>query len=161
MDRLDLPVTTQLINGTFFEPKHPSATRQMPNPAAEKVWSEWDEARVFPVSRAEIIAMGKDPETAVRLPDEQFGLGDDAYASYFDVYHQLHCLNSLRKMVYGGYYNKTTMADARDPGLLELHVNHCVDILAQAVQCSGNLNLITLHWVETKDLPWPDMYVSA
>lgn len=157
MDRLNLPITTQLMNGTFFTPKYPSVGRQLPNPDAEAVWSEWDEARVFPVTKAEIIAMGKDPETAVQLVDEHFRLGDDAYAAYFDVFHHLHCLNSLRKIIYGDYYNQT-MGDAHHPeGMRELHINHCIDILVQAVQCSGNLNLITLHWVETKEAPWPDM----
>ena len=30
----------------------------------------------------------------------------------------------------------------------------------QALQCSGNVNLITMHWVETQDYPFPDMYVD-
>ena len=39
----------------------------------------------------------------------------------------------------------------------EIHVNHCVDILLQGIQCSGNVDLIPLHWVETQEYPFPDM----
>lgn len=30
----------------------------------------------------------------------------------------------------------------------------------QGIQCSGNLNLITMHWVETHGYPFPDMSIN-
>lgn len=39
----------------------------------------------------------------------------------------------------------------------EIHLNHCIDMVLQTLQCSGNVNLITLHWVETQEYPFPDM----
>ena len=41
----------------------------------------------------------------------------------------------------------------------EIHINHCIDILLQEIQCNANLDLIPLHWVETQEYPFPDMYV--
>ncbi|KAH6648691.1 hypothetical protein BKA67DRAFT_594163 [Truncatella angustata] len=103
--------------------------------------------------------LGKDPSTAVKLEDDIWGLGDDAYGAVFDVYHQLHCLNSLRKIAYGNYYN-ASQGRAETLKLREMHINHCADILFQAIQCSGNVNLMTLHWMETQDNPWPDMSIN-
>lgn len=42
----------------------------------------------------------------------------------------------------------------------ELHMNHCFDILLQALQCSGNLDMIPLVWMYTQEYPFADMYVT-
>lgn len=61
LDRLDLnPVITK-INGTFKTPANPPFSRQMPNPVADEVWDEILIDRFIPISRAEIVKLGKDP----------------------------------------------------------------------------------------------------
>lgn len=148
-----------MINGTLFPPDEPSIARQPPNAEADAIWDEYELLRVIPVSRQTIVRLGKDPETAVKLEDDLWGLGQDVYAAVFDVYHQLHCLNSLRKIAYGNHYNRS-QGRTDTFKLREMHINHCADILFQALQCSGNLNLMTLHWVETQEQPWPDMSIN-
>lgn len=138
-------------------PPHPSIARAMPNNASDEIWDEIELTRIFPVTKADIIKMGKDPSTVVKLEDKLWGLGDDAYATTFDLYHQLHCLNSLRQIAYGGYYERVMGDTEGEPSIREIHINHCADILYQALVCSGNVNLITMHWVETQTYPFPDM----
>lgn len=78
----------------------------------------------------------------------------------------MHCLNSLRQLAYPEYYGNGThhgkhgKHGKRGSEMFAVHVNHCVDILMQAIQCSGNANLITMHWVETQPYPFPDMSVN-
>ncbi|OTA98180.1 hypothetical protein M426DRAFT_77114 [Hypoxylon sp. CI-4A] len=103
--------------------------------------------------------MGKDPSTVPKLDDTDWGLGDDAYVGAFDVYHQIHCLNTLRQNAYRGYYHLTTRNHSV-MGLPEIHINHCVDILLQALQCSGNVNFMTYHWVAGQEYPQPDMSIN-
>jgi hypothetical protein len=103
-DRYSVDFEDVVINGTFFPPQEGgSIMRHQPNPVDDKTWEEWELTRVYPVTREEITKMGKDYTTVAKLEDKDWGLGDNAYAAIFDVYHQLHCLNSLRKVVYGGY----------------------------------------------------------
>lgn len=128
----------------------------MPNVAADEIWDEWELTRVFPLTKNDIIKMGKDPRYVAKLENDLWGLGDDAYVGTFDVYHQLHCLNSLRHIAYGTYYN-SSMVKPTNPDVPEHHINHCVDMLMQALQCSGNVNLMTLDWVESQHYPFPDM----
>jgi hypothetical protein len=156
---IDLNPGVTMINGSLFPSDDPPIARQPPNAAADELWAEYELIRVFPITKEEIIKLGKDPETAVKLENEIWGLGNDAYASVFDVYHQIHCLNTLRKIAYGGYYNKS-QGRTNTTRLREMHINHCTDMLMQALQCSGNVNLITMHWVETQDGPWPDMSLN-
>lgn len=153
----------QVLNGTLFTPKEPSIARQPPNDEADAIWNEWELTRYFPVTAAQIRAMGKDPSTAAKLDDEDWGLGDDAYVAILDVYHQLHCLNTLRRIAYGGYYNESKAGEhhhSQKGEMYEVHINHCVDMLMQTIQCSGNVNLITMHWVAEQDYPFPDMSVN-
>jgi len=104
LDRYKIETKTVKINGTFFPPKEGgSVARHQPNPEDEEIWDEWELTRVYPVTREQLTRMGKDYSTVAKLEDKDWGLGDDAYATVFDVYHQIHCLNSIRKVVYGGY----------------------------------------------------------
>ena len=103
-DLIDLEPTIRKINGTFYNQRDGgSIARQQPNPAADAIWDEWELTRVYPATRETIIKMGSDPSTVAKLENDIWGLGDDAYATIFDVYHQIHCLNSLRHFAYGGY----------------------------------------------------------
>jgi len=106
------------------------------------------------VTAAQLRAMGVDPSTAAKLDDETWGLGDDAYITALDVYHQLHCLNTLRQIAYGEKYYPKVMAN-HDKPIWKVHVDHCVDILMQELQCSGNVNLVPYHWVENHERPFP------
>ncbi|KAH6723499.1 hypothetical protein BKA61DRAFT_685946 [Leptodontidium sp. MPI-SDFR-AT-0119] len=125
-DRLDLDPSLTKINGTFPPP------RQRPNPTADKVWDEILIDRFIPISRAEIVKMGKNPDTAVKLLDSDWGLGGDAYAAGLDVFHQLHCVDFLRRTAYGTYYNETSPLQAGGKlHMAEVHVNHCVDLVGK------------------------------
>lgn len=156
-DHVDLELHPIKVNGSLFTPPEPSIARAMPNNASDEIWDEIELTRVLPVTRDDIVRMGKDPSTAVKLEDELWGLGDDAYATILDVYHQLHCLNSLRQIAYGKYYERARGSAEGEPSIRDIHINHCADILYQALVCSGNVNLISMHWVETQSYPFPDM----
>ncbi|KAI9733124.1 MAG: hypothetical protein M1834_003671 [Cirrosporium novae-zelandiae] len=58
-----------------------------------------------------------------------------------DVFHSLHCLNALRKVIYKDYYAEEIKSDF---GLQSLHIDHCMDQLRQAVQCAGDLTPVTI-----------------
>jgi len=73
-------------------------------------------------------------------------LGENKYMAQIDVFHQLHCLNSLRKLVYPEYYNWTT-ENAHHPELWYIHNNHCIDILMQNIMCNANTDLYTMNWM--------------
>ncbi|KAH8747953.1 hypothetical protein F5883DRAFT_362875, partial [Diaporthe sp. PMI_573] len=105
--------------------------------------------------------MGKDPTIAAKLEDSIWSLGDDAYAGILDLFHQIHCLNQLRKFAYRDYYDMK-IANANPENMHEIHTNHCVDILLQALQCSGNLRLCFLPRIstETQLYPFPDMSIQ-
>ncbi|KAI3391312.1 hypothetical protein diail_7600 [Diaporthe ilicicola] len=163
-DEINLNPYKTTTNGTFWPANRPdggSIARHMPNPSDEALWDDWELTTVVPVTAAGIRELGKDPSTTAKLEDSVWGLGDDAYAAVLDVFHQIHCLNQLRKFAYADYYHmKIANADPEALTTHEVHTNHCVDILLQAIQCAGNLlftELVTMHWTERQQYPFPDM----
>jgi hypothetical protein len=69
----------------------------------------------------------------------------------------------LRKLVYPNYYPnaRNQFPHAKESeAMFEIHMGHCVDMLMQTIQCSANLNLITMHWVHEESNPFPDMSVN-
>lgn len=150
----------KLINGTLYPPKEPSIARQYPNEKADEIWEEWELTRFVPISSSDFRRMGKDTSTAVKLEDEIWGYGDDAYAAIFDTYHHLHCLNELRQLIYPEVYHRTQKVKEQKEAVWYIHLAHCVDLLMQEIQCGGNLNLITMHWQTENPYPYPDMSVN-
>ncbi|KAG4438818.1 hypothetical protein IFR05_005709 [Cadophora sp. M221] len=174
LDKFDLPTFVQQINGTLLMPKESSIARQDPNPEADAIWEDLELIRTIVISGDEVRKLGKDPATAAKFDNEYWGFGDDAYMAQIDVFHQLHCLNELRKLTYPAYYNSFPNstsesghdhehghhARSRYSKLWQIHIGHCVDILMQNIMCNANTDLITLQWMETQDNPFPDFSIN-
>ncbi|KAF1942729.1 hypothetical protein EJ02DRAFT_160641 [Clathrospora elynae] len=68
----------------------------------------------------------------------------DAEVYSTSMFHQLHCLNSIRVRLgtLEGFMNDTTAGlHQRDVFAPESHVDHCFDYLRQAIMCAGDLSL--------------------
>ncbi|KUI54253.1 hypothetical protein VP1G_01687 [Cytospora mali] len=66
-----------------------------------------------------------------------------------DVFHQLHCLFSIRKYFWPEYYpyDKKLNADGtEDKTTLDwLHWDHCIDSIRQSLMCSGDITPVVYH----------------
>lgn len=92
---IDLEPSIKRINGTVNATGTLSIARQFPNPAADSIWEEDIELiRPIPVTREQILKMGKNPDTVAKLENDVWGLGDNAYVAALDIFHNLHCLNT-------------------------------------------------------------------
>ncbi|KAF2820824.1 hypothetical protein CC86DRAFT_303992 [Ophiobolus disseminans] len=158
-DYMDIETSITKMNGTFLMPPDPAWSRQMPGPEADEVWDEILIDRFIPVTREQIIKLGKDPKTAVQLRDSDWHLGDNAYMAGLDIFHQLHCVDLLRRTAYSAYYNETPPLRTERPRIAEYHVNHCVDLIVQQLTCSANYHMFTMHWVKKERYPSPDFSV--
>lgn len=118
------------FNGTLWPPLNPSFSRKEPgDPEAEERWEAFEPQLTFPITRDQVVTLGKDPEIAARYSDEHWGLGEDVYIATLDATHQVHCLNELRKMDFLDYGNNTPAKKIHGQ-LWWIHLRHCVDMLA-------------------------------
>lgn len=83
--------------------------------------------------------------TSVPLDDDEGG-----YFVTLDVFHELHCLNTIRKQVYRDDYP----TDESLKRQLE-HTDHCIDILRQVLMCHADISVVTYEWIEDYRMPWP------
>ena len=133
--------------------------KEIGDPEAEKVWETFEKLDTFPITYDDIIALGKDPDTAVRYPNENFGLGEEAYVASLDIQHKIHCLNELRKMTFADY-NKSAPKKKAHGQLWWIHLRHCVDMLTQDILCHADADIFTYRWMDTQPNPFPDFSIN-
>ncbi|PQE07799.1 tat pathway signal sequence protein [Rutstroemia sp. NJR-2017a BVV2] len=68
-----------------------------------------------------------------------------------DVFHNLHCLNTIREYIFRSYYSDSSHN-------LE-QINHCVDSIRQALQCHADISIGTYSWKENHSIPWPNFRI--
>ena len=151
------------MSGELFPKNPPSIYRQDPSPELE---AEWD--RIGSSGKAggflilyedEVERLGKDPDKAVRAP-EDWGYGSDAYVGSLDVFHQLHCVNELRMAAwYDEYHQPGSEHAGKDHPLYWIHLKHCVDMLVQNIKCTASVDIITQKWVDQQYHPFPDFNI--
>ncbi|EMD84700.1 hypothetical protein COCHEDRAFT_1067480, partial [Bipolaris maydis C5] len=97
------------------------------------------------VSKEDLDAMG---ESSVEFND---GSG---YLMYMDVFHQLHCLNYLRKKL--DPWKADYLSVPSDGNFPErYHTAHCIDSIRMSLECHGDLSLVPQRWADGWGEPWP------
>lgn len=62
------------------------------------------------------------------------------------VFHSLHCLNALRKVVSKQMYKNSTAGVEQYPPSEIAHNEHCMDRIRQSLMCSGDLTPSPMYW---------------
>ncbi|KAJ6451914.1 hypothetical protein C8R45DRAFT_848091, partial [Mycena sanguinolenta] len=102
-------------------------------PPSPKLDAAWDELYNFGVSQI--------PKSQARLlPNKTHPIpGDESnYILELDVFHNLHCLNMIRKSLHSDYYSEHLMELA--------HLDHCVDWIRQSLMCAGDTSVVVWQW---------------
>ncbi|KAL2011330.1 hypothetical protein VTN00DRAFT_4048 [Thermoascus crustaceus] len=131
--------------------------RGPPSPAIDAAWQEilnMSEIKLDPRD----MPLLKKPLTQAKYPDDEGGW----YIGILEVTHQLHCVNLIRQYTYLDYYSRPEnrpVAFGDKNQTLRLHIDHCIDMLRQVVQCNGDVGIVTSSWVKGHDGPYPDFSV--
>jgi hypothetical protein len=162
----------QTVHGDLFPTEPPLLGGREPGPATDELWEEFEIQQHFAITREQVIKLGKDPEKSIKYPNEVFGLGEDAYMARLDIFHILHCFNTIRQEAFKDYYfdgEKYHMEgfgpSSRKPSrkhdeLWWIHLRHCTDLVTQQLMCKADATMSTLTWMETQELPFPDFSVN-
>ncbi|KAI4863980.1 hypothetical protein F4820DRAFT_425017 [Hypoxylon rubiginosum] len=103
-----------------------------PSPELDKNWEDLYSMGIVAISRYE----------AERLPNKTSMLPHDEQQRYvvgLDVFHALHCLNMIRKLLHPEYYSEDDMKDINQSHDDLHHIDHCIEYLRQSVTCSVDL----------------------
>ncbi|KAF9525197.1 hypothetical protein CPB83DRAFT_732891, partial [Crepidotus variabilis] len=113
---------------------NPSIYQGPPTPERERAWKDlyrFAKSRI-PESSAERLV-----HKTVPIPGDK-----DHYIVVLDVFHQLHCLHSLRRQI---LYPNATASDTDPMGDVE-HTIHCIEALRQALMCSVDITPMPWKW---------------
>lgn len=103
------------------------------SPEAEHAWENLMDPYLVQITGEEAKGISR--------PTSKISKDPDYYITGLDVYHQLHCLNNIRKMV--AAYNTT---DGPLDKLQTMHKFHCIDSIRQSLMCNADLSLIHFYW---------------
>ncbi|KAK7710880.1 hypothetical protein SLS63_012843 [Diaporthe eres] len=118
-----------------------------PNDEIDRLWAQYEKGGSFQIDR----------EMAERLPyaTEHVAVEglEQQYMGGLAVFHQLHCLNAIRKTLYPGRYN-TSLVDA--DGTVNFHrwnhIDHCIEVVRRCITCHSDLAALTYDWVEDSQM---------
>jgi hypothetical protein len=124
------------------------------------------------------VKLGRDPDIIVKAPFD-WGFGDDAYPaqvsilnghasscpddSQVDAFHEIHCLNQLRKEMvshhcflmpladmwsqYWDHYYRPTFGGPENANYLHIrHKRHCLRIVLRTLMCTADVDIVTHNW---------------
>ncbi|KAL7941843.1 tat pathway signal sequence [Trichoderma barbatum] len=120
-----------------------------PRPEQDAAWNSLVLYQKLVISNDKLDATG-----AVQLND-----GTDRVLFTLNVFHNLHCLNYIRKFIFrSGNYEDMFPELGRD-GQLD-HAGYCVDMIRQSIICEGDISISTYDWKIDHLLPWPNFRVA-
>ncbi|KAJ3759347.1 hypothetical protein EV360DRAFT_69580 [Lentinula raphanica] len=112
-------------------PDAPTPFQATPSEELDELWKDLFRYSVnqIPKSQARFLQ----PKT-VPIP------GDTSnYIVGLDMFHQIHCLYSIHKVLNPDYY----------PKIWEDHSSHCIELLREAIMCSGSITPLVWQWNDT------------
>ncbi|KAI1105610.1 hypothetical protein F4804DRAFT_331197 [Jackrogersella minutella] len=113
-------------------------------PPSSELDSSWDGLLYslnIRVSGDEMSSLGLNTTNRV-----QVNRGD--YFAALGVFHYIHCLNNLRKVVHWDYYGPKIVSSGSEEAFSKEHSDHCIDVLRQALMCHANVQVNTAEWVD-------------
>lgn len=158
---LDIPLITKRMNGTLMPTNPISIFRQPPSDEVDAAWDRLSTRNPIIVDRSDIVAMGKDPNDAAKWPEDWYG--PDKYIGKVDVFHQIHCLDRVRRSLHWNfehYYGSEFPSGTPVGNYHTSHVDHCVYVLLQNLQCAANVDVYPQFWMDAQDYVFPDFNID-
>ncbi|KAH8810660.1 hypothetical protein F5884DRAFT_897231 [Xylogone sp. PMI_703] len=118
-------------SGFWEDPLMSTPYEGEPSPETDAMWKRLTNVGMYSLTKEEYDQL---PLETTEVPGQP-----GQYLVTIEVFHQLHCLNYIRKAAYGVYQ------DIESRHSREMHLTHCVDYLRQVLMCHSDLSLITLR----------------
>ncbi|KAH8806642.1 hypothetical protein DL96DRAFT_1686347 [Flagelloscypha sp. PMI_526] len=130
----------EYIPSTFMSSaNHGTTEYQGAGPEVDRRWTDLYDYGISIITEEEALPLVNETEP-ISLN------GEPTPVVQLSVFHQLHCVNMLRKSIYPEVYPPAPGASHSDP----THLSHCIDILRQGVQCASDISPFGYTWVEEK-----------
>ncbi|CEJ81371.1 hypothetical protein VHEMI01501 [[Torrubiella] hemipterigena] len=123
-----LKYTTRVFDSAFGI--QTTAYQGRPNEANDQLWTELYNFGITRISADEARPM---VNKTLPIPGQS-----DHYLISLSVFHQLHCLNRVRK----GLYGEVDWSDVSEHSGIT-HLDHCIDVIRQSLMCNADVTPLT------------------
>jgi hypothetical protein len=93
----------------------------------------------FRLRDEERAVMGHHSERPVQYSHEEGG-----YMASLYVFHELHCLNMIRKFIRPEQYTENHNPDDFKP----MHTDHCIETFREVLICKADVSVVTFDWID-------------
>ncbi|KAF2270618.1 hypothetical protein CC78DRAFT_611502 [Lojkania enalia] len=122
-----------------------------PGDSLDAIWGRLLSAQNIRVTEEEFKAFVPNATNGVQTLD-----GD--YVGVIGIYHHLHCLDSIRRVIRWDYYGPRATEKAIEEGVYtKEHTDHCIDSIRQALMCHPNTAFYAAHWIMSEKGPKADL----
>ncbi|RDL29901.1 uncharacterized protein BP5553_10528 [Venustampulla echinocandica] len=118
-----------------------------PNDGSDAAWRELLKNSNIRITAEELKKLNR---TSIQLQD---GSGD--YFGGLSAHHHLHCIKSVRRVIYRDHYGLP------DEPWMWSHLDHCLEDLRQSVMCNADFSVITYDWLPNYRRPWANFKVDG
>ncbi|KAF6839311.1 hypothetical protein CMUS01_04297 [Colletotrichum musicola] len=152
LDQIDVPMVLRKSYAQYGM-GGPEIWREEPSEEVDKAWERVTAEYLFPVKESDILAMRKDPSVVVPMPDKYKMDGETTYMAKSAAFHNIHCLDYIRKAVYKEHYYPN---GTDDNPFHAYHTAHCIMILFEHLTCSGDPGVYLYRWMDEFNRPIAD-----
>lgn len=90
LDDVEIQVYRTTMNGNIFgEAVDTPWNGETTDVDKEAVWENFELIRTIPLTREQVLKIGKDPEIVAKFEDDYWGMGEDMYVGALDIFHQI------------------------------------------------------------------------
>ncbi|KAI0109018.1 hypothetical protein GGR51DRAFT_117520 [Nemania sp. FL0031] len=116
-----------------------------PSEELDAVWADLLYALNIRITDEEMTLLGENKTNRVQVTGGDPNKEND-YVGVLGVYHHMHCLNNIRRMIHYDYYEGRMKGQKHLEGFSKEHSDHCINTIRQALMCHANLGVYTSEW---------------
>ncbi|KAF4624073.1 hypothetical protein G7Y89_g14100 [Cudoniella acicularis] len=153
-DAVNLTPKLTTVDGRLHVPANASIFRAEPSSETDAAWDDIaaEAYEVILVDESTLERAGFNPERYFKAP-ASWGHGEGQFPVQIDVFHQIHCLNALRKQMHYQHYFGDEFPNGPDK-MHWMHQRHCLHMVLQSLMCNANVDIVPHRWVENDAVPF-------
>ncbi|KDN60246.1 hypothetical protein CSUB01_11550 [Colletotrichum sublineola] len=178
-DRVDLTPRLTTVDGTLYATKNISIYRGDPSPETDAAWDDLaaEAFEVILVNSSTMRRAGYNPDHYFKAPQSwkskiksKVGMvteqqnaanqDEDLFPVQIDAFHQIHCLNAIRKQMHYPFYYANKFPDGHPDEMHWMHLKHCLHMVLQSLMCSADVDIVPHRWVEEDEVPFAQFGIT-
>ncbi|EQB56320.1 hypothetical protein CGLO_03672 [Colletotrichum gloeosporioides Cg-14] len=177
-DHVDLSPRLTTVDGTLYTHDNASVYRGDPSPDTDAAWDDLaaEAFEVILVNSSTMRRAGYNPDHYFKAPSSWKSLTkattntatgqqdaatqEDLFPVQIDIFHQIHCLNAVRKQMHFQHYYADKFPDGHPDEMHWMHLKHCLHMVLQSLTCSADVDIVPHRWVEEDEVPFAQFGIT-